>query len=179
MRDDIRPSQKHENAFTCVIGNGLDEVDRQRLRHESKQKPQTTCQAPDGDQLWKLLLVVAIYQIRHNCFDDHVISSELQRAVKELQTQDCFDSNESSRELAPVYLELVLNSILEQLPPHHRMIAALRLDGCDIAQVARLSKRSMRSVERILHESRHMLASLVDERGSHELSSDRLGGDTA
>jgi hypothetical protein len=165
MRDDFHRSQEHEQAPTRANGEGLDEVDRLRLKHESKQKPRTTCQAPDGDHLWKLLLMVAIYQIRHNCPDHHVVNSAMQRAIIELQAQDRYDSNESSRELTSSYLELIIDSILVRLPPHHRMIVALRLDGCEIAQVASLTKRSMRSVERILHESRHMLASMINERG--------------
>jgi RNA polymerase sigma-70 factor, ECF subfamily len=164
MRDDFHRSQENEKASTRADCQGLHEVDRPGLKHESKQHPRTTCQAPDGDQLWKLLLVVAIYRIRHNCPDHHVVDSDLQRALIESQPQDGDDSNESSRELTSAYLELIIDSILERLPPHHRMIVALRLDGCEIAQVASLTRRSMRSVERILHESRHMLASLIDER---------------
>jgi RNA polymerase sigma-70 factor, ECF subfamily len=164
MRDDSRRSQEHETASTRAYGKVLDEVDRQRLKLESKQTPRTTSQAPDGDQLWKLLLVVAFCQIRHNCPDHHVVNSELQRAITELQARGCDDSSESSHELTSTYLEMLIESILERLPPHHRMIVALRLDGCEIAQIASLTRRSMRSVERILHESRHMLASLVNER---------------
>jgi hypothetical protein len=164
MRDDFHRSQEHEKASTRANGQGFDEIDRPRLKHESNQQPRTTCRAPDGDQLWKLLLVVAIYQIRHNCTDLPVLDSDLQRAIIELQAQDGYDSSESSRELTSAYLELIIDSILERLPPHHRMIVALRLDGREIAQVACLTRRSMRSVERILHESRHMLGSLIDER---------------
>ena len=165
MRDDFHRSQEHEQGSTRAIGKGLDEVDRRRLKHESKQKPRTACQPPNGDQLWKLLLVVAIYQLRDNSPDHQVVNSELQRAIIELQAQDCDDSNESSGALTSSYLEQIIESILERLPPHHRMIVALRLDECEIAQVASLTRRSMRSVERILHESRHMLASLINERG--------------
>ena len=139
-------------------------VDFHRSRR-SLQTPRTSCQIPSGDQLWRLLLVVAIYQIRQNCPGHDLANDALQRAIGELQAQDCSDSNESSWELTATYLELVLDSILEQLPPHHRMIVAVRLDGCELTEVARLTGRSMRSVERILHESCHMLASLIDERG--------------
>jgi RNA polymerase sigma-70 factor, ECF subfamily len=139
-------------------------VDFHRSR-DSLQTPRTSCQISSGDQLWKLLLVVAIYQIRQNASGHDLADDALQRAISELQTQDCYDSNESFRKITSTYLELVLGSILERLPHHHRMVVTLRLDGCELADLARLTRRSMRSVERILHESCHMLASLIDERG--------------
>jgi RNA polymerase sigma-70 factor, ECF subfamily len=139
-------------------------VDFHRSR-DSLQTPRTSCQLPGGDQLWKLLLVVAIYQIRQNSPGHDLADDALQRAIGKLQAQDCSDSNESFREVTSTYLGLVLDSILERLPHHHRMIVTLRLDGCELADLARLTGRSMRSVERILHESCHMLASLIDERG--------------
>jgi hypothetical protein len=161
MRDDFHRSQDSFRPFDDLSAQT---PRRSRSIPSLKKRPRNCYQAPDGDQLWKLLLVVAIYQIRQNCPDLQMADSDLQRAISDLQAQDCEESDGSARDLFSNYLELVLESILERLPPHHRMIVALRLDGCEVAEAARLIRRSTRSVERILHESGHMLASLINER---------------
>ena len=61
--------------------------------------------------------------------------------------------------------ELVLKEILERLPAENRLMVQLRIDGYKVAEVAAITGRSRRSVERILQETRLKLAELREEEG--------------
>jgi RNA polymerase sigma-70 factor, ECF subfamily len=120
---------------------------------------------PDGDELWRVLLVVAVFQIRRNTPNHPAAERQLQRAISSARVQNRLESHEVAQEFSDAYLESVLEEILELLPPQNRVMVALRLDGCEVAEVARLTGRSTRSVERILNESRLKLISLLKNGG--------------
>ena len=58
---------------------------------------------------------------------------------------------------------LVLEEILERLPPQHRLMLRLRIDGHTVIEIADTTGRSRRSVERILQETRSKLRDLLPE----------------
>jgi RNA polymerase sigma factor (sigma-70 family) len=66
-----------------------------------------------------------------------------------------------SFETSPGFLELVVEEALERLPPRHREVVQKRLEGHEVAEIARLLGRSKRSVERILQESRDRLSVIL------------------
>jgi RNA polymerase sigma-70 factor (ECF subfamily) len=119
--------------------------------------------APDGDELWKLLVVIAAHQEMGRATDHHAAKGEPRLLTSAVKAQSRLDSQFDIRESALAYLELVLEEILDRLPPQNRIMVKLRLDCCEVAEVARLTRRSRRSVERILHESRLVLASFVQK----------------
>jgi len=60
-------------------------------------------------------------------------------------------------------LELTLDESLDKLPAHYRQIVNLRVEGCEVEEIARRTQRSKRTVERILQEARKHLSHLLDE----------------
>jgi RNA polymerase sigma-70 factor (ECF subfamily) len=118
---------------------------------------------PDGDELWKLLVVIAAHQEIGSATDHHAANREPRLLTSAVKAHSRLDSQFDIRESALAYLELVLEEILDRLPPQNRIMVKLRLDCCEVAEVARLTRRSRRSVERILHESRLVLASFVQK----------------
>ena len=118
---------------------------------------------PDGDELWTLLVVIAAHQEIGRATEHHAAQSELRRPTSAVKARSRLDLQFNIRESAIAYLELVLEEILDRLPPQHRIMVKLRLDCCEVAEVARLTRRSRRSVERILHESRLVLASFLQK----------------
>ena len=66
-------------------------------------------------------------------------------------------------EEALAILRLVIDEVLHDLPPAQRRIIELRIEGFEVAEIARQSGRSKRSVERVLQEFRNNLQSLVHE----------------
>ncbi|HEV3143377.1 MAG TPA: RNA polymerase sigma factor [Gemmataceae bacterium] len=125
-------------------------------------------QVPAGEELWPLLLVIALNKIRtqgsfHRAakrdvrltcgLDD---SKVLKQSVQELETH----------EPMPL-LQLVANEALERIPPSQREIIELRVAGHEVEQIAQIVGRSKRTVERILQSCRQQLSELLEEVESH------------
>src|SRR5262249_14662604 len=66
---------------------------------------------------------------------------------------------------AYVFLRMAVNEALERLPPAHRAIIQLRMEGHEVAEIADKMGRSKRTVERVLQEARQKLSQLLDEQG--------------
>ena len=119
---------------------------------------------PDGDELWKLLLVIALHKIREQ---GHLPSRGQARRAPDHRrrrgsaTPGIAGGCRASPSMA--YLELVVEEILERLPPQSRVMVKLRIEGYEVAEVARMTGRSRRSVERILQESRLKLGELLQK----------------
>lgn len=112
---------------------------------------------PEGDELWKLFLVIALNKIRrlgaHHRTD--------KRDVK--KTESLFDSPAGGR-LQPMsedslrVLQLTVDELLSKSPEHVRAMVRLRIEGRDVAEIAELTSRSKRSVERALQNFRALLS---------------------
>jgi RNA polymerase sigma-70 factor, ECF subfamily len=118
---------------------------------------------PDGDELWTLLLAIAAHQFAGKALDHRAAGRDSRRLKSAVKAQAHLESQLDIRKSACAYLELVLEEILDRLPPQNRIMVKLRLDCCEVAEVARLTRRSRRTVERILHESHLELASFLQE----------------
>ena len=60
-------------------------------------------------------------------------------------------------------LRLVLEEALARLPAAYREVIELRVEGYEVAEIARRTGRSKRTVERILQECRSSLHDLLSE----------------
>ena len=65
--------------------------------------------------------------------------------------------------LAISVLRLVIDQILEGLPPQYRRVIELRIAGCEIKDIARETGCSKRSVERVLQRFRDRLGAAMRE----------------
>jgi len=118
---------------------------------------------PDWDELWKPLLVIALHKIRSKATYHHAAKRDAHRTIGGAEARRRLELQANARESPDAFLELVVEEILERLPPQSRMIVKLRIEGCDVAEVAQKTGRSRRSVERILQETRQKLGELVRE----------------
>jgi len=133
---------------------------------------------PDGEDLWKLFLVIALNKIRaEGVF--HLAAKRDARLTFALdQLPPSAQPQERSPHSAEGFLKLVVEEALERLPAQHRTIVEKRIEGHEVAEIAEQVGRSKRSVERILQESRTKLSVLLQdpERG---LQNDGLPVDRA
>ncbi len=112
---------------------------------------------PEGEEIWKLLLVIALHKIRS--------AGEFHRAarrdVRQTAAGAAYDRAVESthgRDEGPLnVLRLVIDEILEALPPGHRPIVERRIEGYEVAEIAEHLQRSRRTVERVLQEFRRRL----------------------
>lgn len=117
---------------------------------------------PSGQDLWNLLLVITLNRLRA----EEQFHRAAKRDVRHSADLDSLSSTEQPQEPSgrtSVWLNLALRDALAELPPSHREVVELRMEGYDVASIAENIGRSKRSVERILQESRTRLRHLLNE----------------
>jgi RNA polymerase sigma-70 factor (ECF subfamily) len=123
-------------------------------------------EAPPGEELWGLLLVIALNKIRAK----GAYHRAAKRDVRKTQGGDALDAGgydpPADDAAAAGLLRLVLDEALGQLPERNREIVRLRIEGYEVAEVAEQTGRSKRTVERVLQDFRkRMTESLGEGRG--------------
>jgi RNA polymerase sigma-70 factor, ECF subfamily len=119
---------------------------------------------PDGEELWKLLLVIGLNKIRSTAIHHRAHKRDIGRtssgsaALEAQQTQ-----TSQSDETGLLTLELTIDELLSQLPPQYREIVNHRIAGYDVSEIADMTKRSKRTVERILQAFRQQLGDLLKD----------------
>jgi RNA polymerase sigma-70 factor (ECF subfamily) len=112
---------------------------------------------PEGEDLWKLLLVISLNKIRAKGAHHHAAKRDA-RLTKTLETTDPAVEEQLMRdEFSPVFMNLVFKEALGQLDPRQREMVELRIQGHEVAEIAEKTGRSKRTVERNLQEIRNRL----------------------
>lgn len=117
---------------------------------------------PDGEDLWKLLLVIALNKVRGEGVFHQAAKRDV-RATAELDRIDPTAEPAGDDDFAMTFLRLVVQDTLEQLPAKERQMLELRMEGYDVGDIAERVGRSKRTVERCLQQARTRLKSLFDE----------------
>lgn len=116
---------------------------------------------PDGDELWGLLMVITLNKVRlaaaHHRAAKRSVSSTAP-AGDDLLAHVSAGGDEGAMRL----LRMTLDEFLGSLDPADRRILELRFEGHGVAEVAELSGRTKRTVERILQRLRDGLRRQVD-----------------
>ncbi len=112
----------------------------------------------DREDLWKLLLVMALNKIRS--------SGSFHRAAKRSASKTIsIDGDVSAQQLpknqqeAFHVLKLTVEEIVGSLPTEHRDIVWLRIEGLEFDEIVNRTGRAKRTVERILQSFRQKLFS--------------------
>jgi RNA polymerase sigma-70 factor, ECF subfamily len=111
-----------------------------------------TCEVPDGGELWGFLMVAALGKVR-NLVEYHTAQ---RRSVRRTNSADATGAGPDlpARPSPDVLLRLVLQEHLAALPAADRPVVERRLEGYEVAEIAHQTGRSLRSVERVLHNFR-------------------------
>jgi RNA polymerase sigma-70 factor (ECF subfamily) len=120
---------------------------------------------PDGAELWNLLLVIAVHKIRGKAKYLHAVKRDTHRTINGEEASRRLESQVIAEEAHHAHSQLALDEVLERLPTQNRVMAKLRMEGYEVAEVARETGRSRRSVERILQDTRQKLVELLGEEG--------------
>lgn len=125
-------------------------------------------QVPAGEELWPLLLVIALNKVRtqgtfHRAAKRDIRvtrgleeSETLKRAVERLEADD-----------GGPLLNLFAQETLERMPRSQREIVELRVAGYEVEEIALKVGRSKRTVERLLQACRRDLSAMTAGMGSH------------
>lgn len=112
-------------------------------------------EAPEGDELWKLLLVMALNKLRSRSSYHRA----RKRDVRKTQSMDTGNSSldPSCHEEAKNVLRLSVEEMIENQPESHRDVIRLRIEGLEVQEIADRVRKSKRTVERVLQSFRNEL----------------------
>ena len=158
----LRLSERHlsRKFFGRVDG---EDVVQSVFRTFFRRAAQWQYDVPEGEELWKLFLVIALHKIRETAAFHRASKRDVgatatgpgfDRAARRVAAQD---------QTALTTLQLVIDEVLDTLAPSHRPIVELRIEGYEVDEIARRTQRSRRSVERALQEFRNRLRGLIRE----------------
>ena len=123
--------------------------------------------APDGEELWNLLLVITLNKVRAKGAHHRAAKRDVRKTVSgDALSADGFDPPADDTAAAAL-LGLVVDEVLAALPEGHRPVVRLRIDGFEVADIAARTGRSKRTVERVLQEFRGRMAAVygLDQGG--------------
>ncbi len=123
-------------------------------------------QVPDGEELWKLLLVITLNKIRSQ--------GEFHRAAKRDAGKTVpLESHDGARNTTPDetafrMLQITVHDLIDDLSAWQQSMIMLRIDGHDVQSIAEQSGKSRRTVERTLQQFRHRLREVLDDERESE-----------
>lgn len=114
-------------------------------------------EVPEGKDVWKLLLTIAMNRIR-GVGDFHRAGRRDIRRTAGSEVYDQALELESGRDESTLTtLRMAIEEVLNTLPEHHRSIIEMRVEGYEVAEIAKRIHVSKRTVERVLQEFRQQL----------------------
>ena len=117
---------------------------------------------PEGEELWKLFLIISLNKIRALGQYHGAAKRDVRQTIGLVKVEPSVQSDNPT-EAAYNILRLTVNDLLDELPETYRRIVVLRIDGHIVKQIAEETKRSKRSVERVLQDFRRRLRAILEE----------------
>jgi RNA polymerase sigma-70 factor (ECF subfamily) len=119
---------------------------------------------PAGEELWKLLLVIALNKIRTKGAFHRAAKRDVRRTVAGEAVLHGLQASDADDDVDYAFLQVAIAEALERLPSQHKAMLEFRIEGYEVAEIAQKMGRSKRTVERILQEARDKLRDLLGER---------------
>jgi RNA polymerase sigma-70 factor (ECF subfamily) len=116
-------------------------------------------QVPAGEELWQLLLVIALNKIRRLGKFHRRQRRDVRTTVS---TETIRDTDTMGQEASFRMLRMVVDEALEQLPAFQRTMIEMRIQGYSIVEIAEHTQRCRRTVERVLRQFRDYIAEYID-----------------
>jgi RNA polymerase sigma-70 factor (ECF subfamily) len=120
---------------------------------------------PPGEELWGLFLVIALNKIRAEEAFHRAGKRDLRLTITDGKAERLLAAQPGEDDAAYAALQFTVEEALERFSPQQRLMIELRIQGHGVAEIARQTGRSKRSVERALQEVRVGLRALLEEGG--------------
>lgn len=120
-------------------------------------------QVPEGEELWKLFLVIALNKIRRKGSWHHAAKRDSRTTVGTENLQEIREQTTGQDETSLNILQMVIEETLSTMPDSTREIVKLRIAGHEVSEIASQVMRSKRSVERVLQDFRAKLGESLTE----------------
>ncbi len=127
-------------------------------------------EVPDGEELWKLFLVIGLHKIRDAAVYHRAARRDVSRTTGMADGGTSGHDRASTNAEAEATLRMVIDDILLQLSASQRDIVVRRLQGSQVSEIADETKRSRRTVERTLQKFRDLLRTQIGAEAMEEES---------
>jgi RNA polymerase sigma-70 factor (ECF subfamily) len=118
---------------------------------------------PDGEELWKLFLVIALNKVRALGEHHRAAKRDVSRTTDLGKVVAFVPDNACPDEAAYRVLHMTVNELLDALPDAQLRMVEMRIEGHDVRCIADATKRAKRTVERVLQNFRRRLAAALEE----------------
>ncbi len=118
---------------------------------------------PEGEEMWKLLLVIALNKVRAAGAYHRASKRDVRQTVGGEAFERAMESEQGRNEGALIVLRMVIEELMGGMPAANRRMIELRIEGFEVAEISEKVQRSMRTVERVLQGFRHRLEGLIRE----------------
>jgi RNA polymerase sigma-70 factor (ECF subfamily) len=118
---------------------------------------------PPGEELWQILLVIALNQIRAHGNYHRAAKRDIRQTVGAEELENNGRHGLKRDETSMVFLRLVIDETLERFPPPQQKMIVLRIEGYEVAEIAERTQSAKRSVERVLHDFRQQLDQVLHQ----------------
>ncbi|MFM7132568.1 MAG: RNA polymerase sigma factor [bacterium] len=116
---------------------------------------------PEGEDIWKLLLVITLNKIRAVVAFNRAAKRDMRRTKSDAMVEDAVAQADNKDEIALATLRIVIDELLADQIEVNQIIIRQRIEGYDILEIAKNVNRSKRTVERVLQEFRARLSQLI------------------
>ncbi len=118
---------------------------------------------PDGEEMWKLLLVIALNKVRSAGAFHRAAKRDVRMTVGGEAFDRALESDSGDDQGALTVLRLLIEELLAGMPDANRQIIEMRIEGHEVAEITEKVQRSKRTVERVLQGFRSRLEGLIKE----------------
>jgi RNA polymerase sigma-70 factor (ECF subfamily) len=119
--------------------------------------------APAGEDLWDLLLVITLNKIRSEKSFQRAAKRDVRRTAEGGRDGVSLEQIAIRNDVAESMLRLHVEEALARFPADYRTVVELRMEGYEVRDIAQRTGRAKRTVERILQESRVVLRDSLKE----------------
>jgi RNA polymerase sigma-70 factor (ECF subfamily) len=121
---------------------------------------------PAGEEIWKLLLVIALNKVRTAGAYHRAAKRDMRQTTGGEAFEYAMETEQDRDEGALTVLRMVIDELLHGMPAANRQLIELRIEGYEVAEIAEKVQRSKRTVERVLQGFRSRLEALIHEADS-------------
>src|SRR5262245_8710950 len=143
-----------------------DDIVQSVFRRFFRRALQGEYDAPPGEELWGLFLVIALNKIRAEETFHRAGRRDVRLTVGGSDRDRRLREQAGADEVGYATLQLTIEEGLQSFSAAQRQMVELRIEGHDVAEIARRTRRSRRSVERGLQEARKRLRALLGKEDS-------------
>jgi RNA polymerase sigma-70 factor (ECF subfamily) len=118
---------------------------------------------PAGEELWKLLLVIALNKIRAKGAFHRAARRDVRHTVGGNYLEHLPGTEQNGDDAPFVVLKMTVEEVMKALPNAQKEMVDLRIEGYEVAEIAEKTQRSKRSVERCLQDFRKKLAEILEK----------------